>query len=301
MVKSTYLTGKSIYLAGKMQYPNWREEIVEGLDSVYYSDCSGNLLDCDYPQSWPVLPKAVLGRLDYTGPYFINDGHGCNFGPSEHGASALSAYRQYYVHSWCLDAISRSDIVFAWIDDHTAYGTFAELGYAKALGKTIWIAGPDLRHVYQDRYGDPCSELWFIYHFADKTVNVRSIGPKPIDALKAFLPPQFNSPIEEMFWNAWEVVEGDESMTIPLTPQYKIGKYRLDFAHELSKTAIELDGHATHSSPDAIAYDRKRQREIEAAGWKVIRYGGKEVTSDVYRCALEAHRMLSHFMLHRIR
>lgn len=104
---------------------------------------------------------------------------------------------------------------------------------------------------------------------------------------------QFNSPIEKMFWDIWETVEFDEQETIPLIPQYKIGKYRVDFACEFVRVAIELDGHATHSSPEAIAYDRKRQREIEAEGWRVIRFGGKEITTDTYRCAVEVHRLLA--------
>jgi very-short-patch-repair endonuclease len=100
------------------------------------------------------------------------------------------------------------------------------------------------------------------------------------------------SPIEKMFLDAWKIVEDDKVMAIPLIPQYQIGKYRLDFAHELSKIAIELDGYATHSSPEAIAHDRKRQRKIEAAGWRFIRYGGKEITSNAYQCALEVYEVL---------
>lgn len=100
------------------------------------------------------------------------------------------------------------------------------------------------------------------------------------------------SPIEKAFWEEW-ISRAGNSQPYRLVPQYQVGRYRVDFAHVESQTAIELDGHATHSSPDAIAYDRKRQREIEAAGWKVIRFGGKEIFKDVGRCVDETARVLT--------
>jgi very-short-patch-repair endonuclease len=51
---------------------------------------------------------------------------------------------------------------------------------------------------------------------------------------------------------------------------------------------IELDGHRTHSSPAAIAADRRRQRDLEAAGWYIIRFGGQEVFIDAVGCVQEA-------------
>lgn len=66
--------------------------------------------------------------------------------------------------------------------------------------------------------------------------------------------------------------------------------YRLDFAVPSMMLAIELDGHATHSSTAAIAHDRKRQRDLEDAGWKVRRYGGQEVTRDAGAVVLDALR-----------
>jgi very-short-patch-repair endonuclease len=103
--------------------------------------------------------------------------------------------------------------------------------------------------------------------------------------------PHFDSPIEEAFWEAWH--ERNMQSRFILVPQHPIGKYRVDFAHIPTMTAIELDGHTTHSSPDAIAKDRKRQREIEEQGWHVIRFGGKEVHSDATACAIEALRYLA--------
>ncbi len=64
--------------------------------------------------------------------------------------------RRKHVRLLCFQAISLSDIVFAWIDSPTCYGTLVEIGYAKALRKRIWIAGPA-----------EFSDLWFAYSCAD--------------------------------------------------------------------------------------------------------------------------------------
>jgi len=55
------------------------------------------------------------------------------------------------------------DIVFAWIDDLTAYGSLAELGFARALGKQIWLAWPN-----------EFSDLWFIKEFASEVLIAES-------------------------------------------------------------------------------------------------------------------------------
>jgi len=99
--------------------------------------------------------------------------------------------------------------------------------------------------------------------------------------------PTFDSPIEELFWKAWKAHTG-----IPLASQYKIGKYRVDFAHPLTKVAIELDGLIAHQTTKQIANDRRRQREIEAMGWKVIRFGGKEIYHNAHQCAVETENII---------
>lgn len=93
------------------------------------------------------------------------------------------------------------------------------------------------------------------------------------------------SPIERAFKEEWMRYCGN---TPVLKQEHRIGRYRVDFAHLPSGTVIELDGRATHSSADDIAYDRKRERELEQLGWHVIRFGGKEVMRDAHACVVEA-------------
>lgn len=66
--------------------------------------------------------------------------------------------------------------------------------------------------------------------------------------------------------------------------------YRLDFAVPGRMLGIELDGHATHSSPAAIASDRQRQRDLEDSGWRIRRYGGAEVMRDPAEAVADALR-----------
>jgi hypothetical protein len=77
-----------------------------------------------------------------------------------------------------------------------------------------------------------------------------------------------------------------------LVPQYPVTaggeNYRLDFALPSAMIGIELDGHATHSSPAAIAYDRRRKRNLEDAGWRMRYYGGQEVTRHAWWCVMDA-------------
>jgi very-short-patch-repair endonuclease len=110
--------------------------------------------------------------------------------------------------------------------------------------------------------------------------------------------PPFESPIEQAFWDEWIFHQiylfmfEQIAIRLVLVPQYPILRYKVDFAHLDTHIAIELDGHASHSSPDAIAHDRKRQREIEALGWQFIRFGGKEIYTDVTACVREASRLI---------
>ncbi len=99
--------------------------------------------------------------------------------------------------------------------------------------------------------------------------------------------------IEEAFWQ--------ETMTqewkgVGLKPQHWImargSHYRLDFAVPDLKIGIEIDGFESHSDTQDIAADRKRQRDLEAIGWTIIRFGGQEVYDDPAYCAEEALRFI---------
>jgi hypothetical protein len=103
---------------------------------------------------------------------------------------------------------------------------------------------------------------------------------------------RFDSEVERQFWDAYiQAVDfhtyGGESLA-GLLPQYKFGSYRLDFAIPDIKFAIEIDGLAYHNGQDSFMRDRKRQRDLEADGWRVIRFAAKEVMNDAWQCVMES-------------
>lgn len=163
------------YLAGKMDAgrisrggrgwrghvfePNWDDEDLE--------------LDCDVPSVCPILLGTVLGDHDYVGPYFVDDfgcgGHYSGGDPGTHGLFSLSnalmlpseegdpittpeqaAALRVKIRELCLAGIRKADVVFCWLTSTDCYGTLAEIGYAHAIGRRIWIASPS-----------PLPDLWF--------------------------------------------------------------------------------------------------------------------------------------------
>lgn len=102
------------------------------------------------------------------------------------------------------------------------------------------------------------------------------------------------SPIEKLFREATVSAWWPE---IPLEQNCRVtvegARYYIDFAVPSRRFGIELDGHATHSSPTAIAGDRKRQRALERAGWTICRFGGQEVTRNIAAVVWEAKSALS--------
>ncbi len=84
--------------------------------------------------------------------------------------------------------------------------------------------------------------------------------------------------------NAFElsIMQALEQQGIPVTPQYGVAGYRLDFAcgHPAQPgrmvLAIEADGAAYHSTPTARDRDRLRQQVLENLGWRFHRIWSTE-------------------------
>ena len=178
---------KSIYVAGKMENDAWRRELFDPYprsDSDHAWQLGYNPVTVSDAARWPRSTDPETGNLysgnygtglicglAYTGPFFVdlNGGHGFSYyDGAEHGANVDTSdhARQHgaqledsrkEVQSLCFQAIARADVLFAYIDCIDCYGTIAEIGYAKALGKIIWIAG-------SRRYDD----LWFVYSMANE-------------------------------------------------------------------------------------------------------------------------------------
>lgn len=59
---------------------------------------------------------------------------------------------------------------------------------------------------------------------------------------------------------------------IPFYPQYPVGGRFVDFGDPLTQIAIEVDGAAFHT----VAGDAKKDAELHAEGWHVLRIKGKD-------------------------
>jgi very-short-patch-repair endonuclease len=97
------------------------------------------------------------------------------------------------------------------------------------------------------------------------------------------------SPIEKIVCLALYWIEISYGKGITHYPQYKIGRYTVDFIVEfdkdwdgenVTKIVIECDGHEFHEkTKEQVSKDKKRDRELQKMGYKVLRYSG----SDLYK------------------
>lgn len=288
-----------------------------------YAECAGlgNSFD------WPVWEKSVLGMFNYVGPFYVGckrygevvsgdpyavyededlemavepitkvipistrhhlDRCSCNLSEEQHNHGCWTGEYKRDIGRLCKQRIEEADLVFAWIDDLTAYATLFEVGQAIALDKLIVTAGPHI------------DDLELIY----EVVGFHQYNKTPLGAFLSALDHMFCyqnvtvdyellSPIEARFLAEWNRLKMAKKDRLGLFPQYPVLNYRVDFASVDQRIAIELDGLEAHKTTAQIAHDRKRQREIEAAGWRVIRFGGKEIHHNVSECVLETREIV---------
>jgi len=273
----------NVYLAGKVNNYCWRHQYVKGLRAAVFVN-----------SKWPVLKNAIFKGVHYCGPFFVSCDHGCYHGDSSHGCGGemmdrrQDEYGGHYVpcigesdsaenvFNNCMDAIRVADIVVANIEP-TAYGTITEIGFAYALKKKIAI-------VTENKDAD----LWFPTRCGQvfKTVeDVLSQLKQHSDDLAAI--DECESPIEKQLLKALQ-----KRGVRNLIPQVKAGHYRLDLADESIKFAIEVDGHAYHSSKEQIRRDNERQRYLEINGWRMHRFSGSEIFEDADNCARECKMLM---------
>jgi REase_MTES_1575 len=107
------------------------------------------------------------------------------------------------------------------------------------------------------------------------------------------------SPIEAKFREGWRSVRPDLDPAEYLIPQFPVVTsgfcFRVDYRIKGLPITVELDGFDTHSSREDITRDRWRHRRIEEAGWRIIRFGGAEVSRDPKGCAREVFHLITTF------
>lgn len=105
-----------------------------------------------------------------------------------------------------------------------------------------------------------------------------------------------------------EALDRTRSLTGVIALQHRVGRYIIDFAMviaapdgELLRLAIEIDGHEFHEkTKEQAAHDKKRDRALQAAGWRVLRFTGSEVYRDVDACLDEIDDFGASWLEHKI-
>lgn len=158
-MKNTNMNKTNIYLAGKISSCDWRQELID-IRNNFWGD-----------EKFLIREGYSLDYNDditIVGPFFLSCDHGCYHGDNSHGVGLNNYYEdgtpydcygendlftEKEVYNICIEQIKKSDIVFAYIDETSCYGTLFELGYAASIGKDIII-------LYDYKF--PSNDMWFI-------------------------------------------------------------------------------------------------------------------------------------------
>jgi hypothetical protein len=174
-----------VYLAGKISSKGWREELIP-----IRNNFSGN----EKSKIRNGYTLKYNDEITIVGPFFLSCDHSCYHGDNSHGVGLNNYYEdndgtpydcygyttdlftEKEVYNICIEQIKKSDIVFAYIDDLTCFGTLFELGYAASIGKDIII-------LYDYKF--PSNDMWFINRAAKifkhkelKTTSVKEMFDK---------------------------------------------------------------------------------------------------------------------------
>jgi very-short-patch-repair endonuclease len=118
----------------------------------------------------------------------------------------------------------------------------------------------------------------------------RQRGSRRAHIIYAMRKGETESPIEELLAGTilgW--LDHHEITVAAMTTQVKLGPYRADILVEVAghKLVVECDGQAFHSSLEAVAHDKRRDRYCAVQGIAVMRFTGAEIHRDPRGCAAQ--------------
>jgi len=288
---------EKLYLAGKVSKNCWRHQFVEGLRDAYTSTDYAERNRVVGGDMWPELRDAIAPGVDYVGPFFVSDDHGCFHEPGWHGSYDRACGEAYMIgkhggdDDWvradtvklCLRAVERCTTMLAVIADD-AHGTLVEVGYAVAKGKNVVVTNSVFcdAEPYMEREG----EAWFALHLpgthyrccATHWISDIAMEAEWTAALRSD-ESKCASPVELAFLRE---LRSRPSGYHRFKPNVSVmnGRYRIDFGDTQRLIGVEIDGYAYHSDKETFTKDRQRQRELERIGWRLVRYSGKELHDD---------------------
>jgi very-short-patch-repair endonuclease len=83
---------------------------------------------------------------------------------------------------------------------------------------------------------------------------------------------------------------------VEIDQQVTIGAYRVDFLFRCDSGknyVVEVDGHAYHSSRDALQRDKSRDRNLQQLGYSVLRFTYEDVWPRPFAAAAEIHAIIT--------
>lgn len=178
----------------------------------------------------------------------------------------------------------------------------------------IWVALPedpealfDIKTAYQ--YGKQTAIIYPTQAIADASPTIRAFrydefcletlqaeARDPAVILYRYLQwhgAYCQSPLETRFWlKARSVLQGVE-MQYPIHADGH--EYNVDFAIPSAKLIVEIDGFKYHQRDrDAFVAEKKRWRDIQALGWKIIPFAGREIKDACGECVAFVLREVTH-------
>ena len=169
------------------------------------------------------------------------------------------------------------------------------VGYHKdANGNLPYRFGPILQEGGERRLNVAVtrarSRLTLVSSFSHRDMDPGRSSARGVELLRQYLEyaasggQVLGSNVSDVPLNPFElsILDGLRKRDIPVTPQYGVSGYRIDFAcahpEEPGRMvlAIEADGASYHSAPTARDRDRLRQQVLEAKGWRFHRIWSTE-------------------------
>ena len=164
------------------------------------------------------------------------------------------------------------------------------VGYHKdANGNLPYRFGPILQEGGERRLNVAVTRarlrLTLVSSFSHRDMDPSRSSAKGVELLSQYLEyaasggENLGSNVQDVPLNPFELAikDGLERRGIPVTPQYGVSGYRIDFACAHPDKpgqmvlAIEADGASYHSSPTTRDRDRLRQQVLESKGWRFHR------------------------------
>lgn len=264
-----------IYLAGKCNKDKWA--LVKGITKSQIK-----FISSDIENSF------------YNGNHTTCKGH------------CVTWYDENKVVNTALEQIESCEFMIVYINSRDAFGSIAEIAYASAIGKKIYLFIQD-NHFADDSYcngitSDECQDkYWFVSNFPHVIKIFIDNSNEARKVIQNIL--SLESPIESLYYDSALKIDYDRLSDLSgedwrrfylnLESQYKLEKYRLDFALPELKIAIELDGHDSHKTKEQRTNDANRERYLQLKGWKVIRFTGSEIYKRPSMCIIETLKILT--------